>query len=179
VSRGPGRVERAIEATFKASPDQTFTIEELAAIVYPGATYIEKRHRVCVIRAAKKVAAKLYWYACRADTPGSALVYCNGLDVRAYARGHARASVLAWADDPVSIERRLDDPQRYECKNMQPGGRLWREVEINKLRHQGDIEKAQALEAELERERKVFLGLVAADVMDAFAGAKAVGVGDD
>jgi hypothetical protein len=61
MSRGPGRIERAIEETFTANPSETFTVDELVATAYPGTDEIEKKHRVAVIRAADKVAARLWW----------------------------------------------------------------------------------------------------------------------
>jgi hypothetical protein len=35
MSRGPGRIERAIEAAFAAEPDNAFTIEDLCDRIYP------------------------------------------------------------------------------------------------------------------------------------------------
>jgi hypothetical protein len=57
MSKGPGQVEQIIEAVFKAEPDNAFTIEDLCDRVYPGEP-IEKKHRVSVLRAAKKVAKR-------------------------------------------------------------------------------------------------------------------------
>jgi hypothetical protein len=57
MSKGPGRVERIIEAVFAAEPDNAFTIEDLCDRVYPGEP-IEKKHRVSVLRAAKQVAKR-------------------------------------------------------------------------------------------------------------------------
>ena len=58
---GPGRIERAIAATFFAQPSMTFTVEELVVIAYPGLNRIEKKHRVAVRRAANKVAVREWW----------------------------------------------------------------------------------------------------------------------
>jgi hypothetical protein len=54
MSKGPGVVQRKIAALFTAHPDRSFTVEELAREVY-GRSMISKRHRVAVIRAAKRV----------------------------------------------------------------------------------------------------------------------------
>ena len=57
MSRGPGRIERAIRALLDAHPDEAFTTDDLAAHCYPDADVIEHKHRVAVVRAANKVIA--------------------------------------------------------------------------------------------------------------------------
>ena len=65
MSRGPGRVERAIEAAFQAAPiDKRFTVKRLAQIVYhAGSTtaVVTEAQRVSVARAASKTAEGLGW----------------------------------------------------------------------------------------------------------------------
>lgn len=58
MSRGPGRIERAIRALLDAPPDdyEGFGSEDLAEHCYPGVT-IERKHRVVVLRAAHKIVA--------------------------------------------------------------------------------------------------------------------------
>jgi hypothetical protein len=58
VSRGPGRLERAIRALCDANPDAVFTTEELVAHCYPAAPEIERKHLVAVRRAMRHV---LHW----------------------------------------------------------------------------------------------------------------------
>jgi hypothetical protein len=58
MSKGPGRVSRAIEAAIEADPDNAFTIEDLCDRVYPGVNRVEKKHRVAVLRAAKAIVAR-------------------------------------------------------------------------------------------------------------------------
>jgi hypothetical protein len=58
VSRGPGRLERAIRALCDANPDAVFATEELAAHCYPAAPEIERKHLVAVRRAMRHV---LHW----------------------------------------------------------------------------------------------------------------------
>ena len=55
MSRGPGRIERAIAAILDAEPDNAFTTEDLCERVYPGVNRVEKKHRVAVLRAANKL----------------------------------------------------------------------------------------------------------------------------
>jgi len=58
MSRGPGRVSRAIEAALKAEADNAFDIEDLCDRVYRGINRVEKKHRVSVLRAAKAIVAR-------------------------------------------------------------------------------------------------------------------------
>ena len=49
MSRGPGRIERALRALFDAHPDLAFVTDELCEHCYPGVV-IEKKHQVAVLR---------------------------------------------------------------------------------------------------------------------------------
>ena len=55
MSRGPGRIERAIEALFASQAGRTFSTDELVEAAYRGVNRIEKKHRVAVLRAAKRL----------------------------------------------------------------------------------------------------------------------------
>ena len=63
MSRGPGKVQRAIEAAFAATPDAIFVVEELVAIAYPGVVQIERKHRSAVVRAVKWMETRTGWSA--------------------------------------------------------------------------------------------------------------------
>ena len=58
MSRGPGRIERAIRVLFDANPDLAFVTDELAEHCYPDAKAIERKHQVSVLRAARSLAEK-------------------------------------------------------------------------------------------------------------------------
>src|SRR6185312_1628273 len=78
MSRGPGRVERAIKAAFDAEPTRVFTTEYLCTLVYGGAIKIEKKHRVSLIRAAKRVLQReLNWRMRRTQLPGAPFLFFN------------------------------------------------------------------------------------------------------
>jgi hypothetical protein len=51
MSKGPGRVQRAIIAAFEADHGGAFTLTELCQRAYPG-QHVETRHRLAVKRAA-------------------------------------------------------------------------------------------------------------------------------
>ncbi len=79
MSRGPGRIERAIKAVFDAEPTRVFTTEHLCAQVYAGVPAIEKKHRVSLIRAAKHVIQREHnWRMTRTHMPGAPFLFFNG-----------------------------------------------------------------------------------------------------
>jgi hypothetical protein len=55
MSRGPGRIERAIAAILDGEADNAFTTEDLCERVYSGVNRVEKKHRVAVLRAANRL----------------------------------------------------------------------------------------------------------------------------
>jgi hypothetical protein len=54
MSKGPGHVERGIEAQFLAHPDSTFTMTELARLIY-SVEAVQPKHRVAIHRALRHV----------------------------------------------------------------------------------------------------------------------------
>lgn len=159
VSKGPGRIERAIEGAFTASPDSSFSVADLGSAAYPGLNRVEKRHRVAIIRAADKVASCLWWAKLISERPGGQIIYCNTLDVRSYALGRSRAD-FCYNDLPLEIIVRLieppvpDDPYAYRSRwnLVQPGGAWWKHVEIAKARKAGDLIEAERIGATLNAE---------------------------
>lgn len=96
MSRGPGRVEQAVEATFARFPDQTFSTAELAPIVYPGVNQLEKKHRVSIVRAADKVAKRIGWSSRRVRAGADGVVlYYNLMNARSYRLGMLRAGIFS------------------------------------------------------------------------------------
>ena len=151
MSRGPGVIERAITAAFTDNPSRTYTVEELAALAYPGVNQVEKKHRVAVIRAADKAAARLGWIGWRVYRPTHPRLYLNPYDLRSYAVGRMRADFLDGSDPVVEIERRLDTPgvHRSMWHLVQPGGAWFQHVEIYKAKRDGRDGEADAMKAAL------------------------------
>jgi len=156
MSRGPGKIERAIEAAFTAQPSATFTVYELGPIAYPGLNGMEKRHQVSIRRAVEKVASRLWWVGLKSERPGGQLVYCNTLNVRSYTLGKLRAACVnnGLALDQIEAfleEPRFDDPWRHrsEWDRMQPGGAWWYHVEMAKAQKTGKHQEVERLRAEL------------------------------
>ena len=91
MSRGPGKIERALETLFRENPSDHFTTTELVERVFPGANRVEKKHRVSTMRAAYKAAARTFWLTRRQGGVGGELVFYNGCDRASYDAGFARA----------------------------------------------------------------------------------------
>jgi hypothetical protein len=156
MSRGPGRVEQAIEATFKRFPDQTFSTTELGPIVYPGVNRLEKKHRVSIIRAAGKVARRIAWMYRRTAATAGEMVYYNLLNARSYRLGKLRTDFAEnFRPTPLhELEERLDNPhaRNSEWSKIQPGGVWAMHVEIHKADLKGNLTEGERLRQELRRD---------------------------
>ena len=125
MSRGPGKIERAVEKVFLENPDSSFTVEDLADRVFFGANRIEKKHRVSLIRATRKVCARLDWDYFLAGSRGGTIVYFNPYDVISY--GSAQIKSGDCFNHYRSKDNRIPDHWRTTGddvrKMLQPGGR--------------------------------------------------------
>lgn len=68
MSRGPGRVQRAIIAAFAAEPERAFTVQELAHLAFPEES-IAKRHKDAVDRSLRALRDELGLRVCRIGLP--------------------------------------------------------------------------------------------------------------
>ncbi len=160
MSRGPGKIERAIEAVFAAEPDDAFTSADLCDRVYPGLNKVEKKHRVAVIRAAKNVCGRAGWVCDRTEALGGTLVFYNPFDVMSYAIGRIKTDMFT---NYRNSDRRILDHWRKTAEGIRgmfepggekhgmivEGGHWWRHVQLNIAARDGDTsERAEALKAE-------------------------------
>ena len=179
MSRGPGRIERAIRALFDASPDLAFVAVELVEHCFPGIAEpdIERKHLVSVLRAARKViAADPDWTAWQTERQGGGLVFCNRANLHGYAmarliensanyRSPKRALRGDWAWGRGKVTDRAE-----VLAALAPGGRhhdylapdrpFARFVAIHIAERDGDTARA----AELEAERQADLAALAAQL---------------
>jgi hypothetical protein len=84
VSRGPGRIERAIRALFDAHPDEAFTTDDLANHCYRLELWqpVERKHRVAVLRAVETVlATDPDWKSTTGHSRGAARYFWNAASV--------------------------------------------------------------------------------------------------
>lgn len=158
MSLGPGKIERAIEAAFRGSPRATFSVAELLPHAYPGVNRIEKKHRVAILRAADKVAARLGWQGWKREARGGETIYLNRCDIRSYAIGRMRTGYPAYTAEAAAHV--LEDPSHYRHAYYRgltrPGGSWWRHaVYAQAVRDGDDIIAAGLLEAIQEHDGKI------------------------
>jgi hypothetical protein len=70
MSKGPGRVQRAILALIAANPNGAWTTEDLCRAAYPGVNRVEKKHRLSALRALRTMALPGMWMVRRLSRPG-------------------------------------------------------------------------------------------------------------
>lgn len=166
MSKGPGRVESAIEAAFEAEPDRAFTTEELVLQVYPGLNRAEKKHRVAVLRAMKRIHSRHPEIGeMRSESLGGQAVYFTITSVISYAMARAKADSL-WGYASVDVRRpahwkrseagllvELEEGGRY-YHHVVPGGAWWQHVQSwtaeVEARRAGDEERLAAVYAARE-----------------------------
>ncbi len=145
MSRGPGRIEQAIEAAFTVEPDNAFTVDDLIERAFSGVHRVEKKHRVSVIRAAKKVAGRMEDY-CWDGYAGGQLVFFNHASVASYAMARLKDNMNHWNDIRTEEEcRAMLAPGGKHHDRILPGGFDCCIVERYLARKCGDNEKADSL----------------------------------
>jgi hypothetical protein len=157
MSRGPGRIERAIEEIIAAEPDEAFTVEELCKRIY-GFKYgssVERKHRVTVSRAGKSMIER--GGNCGAMGWGGrskALVFYTPDNLMSYALAYMKSSGYGGAG---ATDSWLRERLAYEDlqKNMVPGGRWWLRVELLKAERTGDTDRVAELGGAIEGESKI------------------------
>ena len=167
MSRGPGRIERAILDLFEEHPEGAWTTADLCRLIYPTANRVEKKHRVAVLRAMDNVMDKedachrdWDWF-CFGFNGATARVFCNFANVMSYSLAKAKScNDRRWRDG----ERRTLTEEEL-LKSLQPGGDYheyvipggtWdRHVREYIAKRDGNQETAEKLAAEQERENAV------------------------
>jgi hypothetical protein len=163
MSRGPGRIERAIRELLDAHPDLAFVTDDLVRHCYPGIPAIERKHQVSVLRAAHKViTGDRDWYATRIDGQGRGWVFVNAGNLQSYALGRLiddgfllyhsekraeRFSPGAAPADRKDLLARLA-PGGTEHHTIQPGGGWFRHVQLHIAERDGDTAAATTLQAQ-------------------------------
>jgi len=150
MSRGPGRIEQTIERAFTESPSATFSTDDLISLAYPGVE-IEKKHRVAVLRAADRIAARLHWekWQCerwfwgngwpnsrQGSLKGRGAVYMNPADVWSYAQAKLRTHCSDGAQTQEQWDAKLGQGGDLH-KHVVPGGVWWAWAEQKKAKIAG------------------------------------------
>lgn len=68
MSKGPGKIQRAIIALFESEPQSRMTVPQIAARAYPGA-FIGKSETEAVRRALQGIAPEIGLTRCRIARP--------------------------------------------------------------------------------------------------------------
>jgi hypothetical protein len=175
MSRGHGKVQRAILATFAAEPDNAFLLSELCERIYPGHNRIDKKHRNAVARAAKAIPSIDHM---KRETLGSELVFYDPLNVMSYAMARLKSDsigpgaayrnndyrpverriwhgrdITSWRQYDISsdqIFREMLAPGGDHHKYVVKGGAWWRHTELCKAQARGDEGTAARLQAEID-----------------------------
>jgi hypothetical protein len=93
MSRGLGRIERAIRELLDAHPDLAFVTDDLVRHCYPRITTIERKHQVSVLRAMWNVIGNDQdWTARRSNGQGGGWVVFNRGNLQGYGLGRMIAS---------------------------------------------------------------------------------------
>lgn len=153
MSRGPGKIERSLDALFRDNPSDHFTTTELVERIFPGVNRVEKKHRVTVMRAGYKVAKRMHWTCSRQRRPGGEIVFFNLCDLRSYAVGRMRVIYCATRAAANAV---WNDEANRMWRSWQPGGSWDRQVRINRLRRDGPAEEYEAAAKDYdEKEGKI------------------------
>jgi hypothetical protein len=160
MSRGPGRIERAIAKLFARLPSETFTVAELAAQIYltgedeVGPDLIEKKHRVAILRAADKVLRRTGWQKVSMLSTGGnwPALFCNPLDPRSYLSARVRAKVPGCSREyAVAI---VDRREAHWLVTAADRSRWEREHEAHRLDAAGEHDRAAELWSAIEAEQQ-------------------------
>jgi hypothetical protein len=174
MSRGPGRIERIITEALLANPSAIFAVPDLVALAYPDAgyqgirhhrwwgyyekSYIEKRYRSAILRAAKKAVPRVGWDVMKAEAPGGPPVFFNPCDLASYNHARLRAD-RRYYDQPDRLAEFLANPDERHRELLVPGtGTWWQFVEAERLRRDGKIAEAEAIDRQREQDTAVLLG---------------------
>jgi hypothetical protein len=163
MSKGPGRIERAIQAIFANEPDNAFTIYELVERVYSdiefptygNITYFNRKYLVAVRRAVNNMRK-------RGSAVDTFVTWSRGHSLVVYNRFSVMSYGLACVMNPghyytkEELLKRLAEGGDHHDDVIE-GGRWWIQtqwaIEEHAAKQAGDEERLQRLKAEQERQR--------------------------
>jgi hypothetical protein len=161
MSKGPGRIERALAEIFDSERDNAFTLDDLCERIYPAARWTETKHRISIARAARSLAKRRPEIQfLRGHGLGGALVFFRHDEVMSYAMARLKADRFeryrnndprihpSNVSDEADLRRKLNDD--HHCALVGQGGAWRRHVDIFLAGRAGDVEKAERLKAEGE-----------------------------
>jgi hypothetical protein len=168
MSRGPGKIERAIAEAFRANPTHVFTVTELVCIAYHiPVELVEHKHEVVVRLAAQRAAKRLHWKVWhgtfldhrapdplreRWDRRGFSIRYICKLDEAHYLRC-LRSNYPEFArDDDNNHSKAMAHHLKLFNRHLR-----W-ESQIARWLVAGQTEQAAELQAQLDYEGRLYRG---------------------
>ena len=148
MSKGPGIIQRKINALFAADPQGVFTTEDLCREVY-GSLEITKKQRVAVLRAAKAVIGWSPGMECwRSPRQGRTCIFFFHDNVMSYAIARQRND--DWCETNTEAKQSLQTLQHKEL--MAPGGAWWLHVQMWIAERDNDTARLAELQHKLDKE---------------------------
>lgn len=163
MSRGPGKIEKAIEAAFEAA-SKAYTTQDLFYVTYPDAEVFERKHRVAIKRAAKNVCERTEWTHLRDERRGGGLIYYNPFNVMSYAIARKKGDMFsyyqrrgAWRQE---IEAEIEAWFAVGGKHHDlicEGGAWWEDVQRAIAKRDGDGKTYDILTQKREADLQAFM----------------------
>jgi hypothetical protein len=186
MSRGPGRIERALRTLFDSAPaGRAFFTDELIEHCFPEIDEIERTHTVSVLRAARKIVAGDPDWRSNRQAASQQMVFYNHGNLTSC----ALMWIVSWASHDWTTSQLLYDPDgdcviwqrpgpglapsyghiwaraeemlalpEYQKNVTPPDGRWWRQWRQHCAERDGDTETATALKAQQEAELAALAG---------------------
>jgi hypothetical protein len=153
MSRGFGRIQRALQEIFEAIGGKTYSISELCALVYDEAS--EKKHRVAVLRAVDSVAKRYPSIGKFRGGERWTYYFCDCSNLWAYAITQERLR-YGYSHEQAQERLRCDlehDDNIHEVKKyMEPEtGMWWLYSAAMKAERDGDKARAETLWTKYEK----------------------------
>ena len=107
MSRGPGRIQKAVLGLITDDPHGAWRTAELCECVYAGSDRVEKQNRVAVLRALESMALPEPWEVRYSDAAGSECILYNACDVESVIRAD-------WLDALCDRDQRVRPYQDFK-----------------------------------------------------------------
>ena len=159
MSKGAGRVQAAILTLLDSNPSGAFDVEDIAAVAYPGCNRLEKKHRVSIARAIRKVVSLRPDVEIeRGQARGGPVILYKPADVRSYSMMRLKAHRLVFQPptDRAIRERYFADllaPGGKYADYLKPGGSWWLHTQIAIAKRDGDSAGLVDLQSQQEANR--------------------------
>lgn len=118
MSRGHGHIQRGIIALIESDPEGAWTTADLCKHVYPEIDYrfdIEKKHRVAVTRALRKMTLPGTWCVQRVWAHGEEYCLCDECSLMSMGRKEWLESLArGWRDVPTFADFRKKRPHHFK-----------------------------------------------------------------